>query len=228
MKKIHSLLLFCLVFSSAFAQKNKNNAKQPPSTNKIIWVNAYKSPCNAGELQKDCFMVKKNLKQSEWFAFSDEIAGFKHEEGFEYELLVKTQKIKNPQADASDTKYSLVKILSKTPKTTGLKLSNQWIISSFGDGANGVATKSAYITINQGKKTFSGSGSCNRINGMVSVVGQSIKFEKIAATRMMCGEMEQETKFIAALERATSFKIKGCEMFLYQGNELILTLESCR
>ncbi len=60
-----------------------------------------------------CLLVKFE-KHAAWELFYDVIAGFKHEEGFEYELLVNRIFIENPLADASSIEYELQEIVSKT------------------------------------------------------------------------------------------------------------------
>lgn len=110
----------------------------------------------------------------------------------------------------------------------GLPITNQWIISSFEDENNTPVFKSSLITINEKEKKFNGNGACNAISGNVFISGNSIKFEKIISTRMSCPHLKQEAKFIQTLNDVTNFEIKGCELFLFQGNKKIATLESCR
>lgn len=61
----------------------------------------------------------------------------------------------------------------------------------------------------------SGSGSCNRLHGAVTVSGGVITFGPLATTRKMCGEavMHQESEYLAALREAERFEVK--EPFLY-------------
>ena len=59
-----------------------------------------------------CLLIKFN-KTDSWEYFYDAIAGFRHEEGFEYELLVNRILIANPLADASSIEYELLEIVSK-------------------------------------------------------------------------------------------------------------------
>lgn len=61
----------------------------------------------------------------------------------------------------------------------------------------------------------SGSASCNRFNGAVTVSGASITFGPLATTRRMCADavMDQETRYLAALHEAERFEID--EPFLY-------------
>ncbi|MCP4420550.1 MAG: META domain-containing protein [Chloroflexi bacterium] len=70
-----------------------------------------------------CLLVKFD-KETEWEFFYDGIAGFEHEPGFEYELLVTKTEIENPPADASSIQYELVEVVSKTAVDGAVGLSN--------------------------------------------------------------------------------------------------------
>ncbi len=63
----------------------------------------------------------------------------------------------------------------------------------------------------------SGTGSCNRFNGVVTVDGNTIKFGGLAATRMACAEavMRQEEAYFAALQDAERFEIEGQTLNIY-------------
>ena len=116
----------------------------------------------------------------------------------------------------------------KKEMSRGLPLSNQWIISNFENQDTIPVVKNSIITIDEKGNTFNGNGACNTISGTIIRSGNTLKFTKIIATRMACSNSEQETTFIKALKKTTNFKISGCELFLFQGNKKIATLESCR
>jgi heat shock protein HslJ len=227
-----SLLLFAFITSlmNGLSQSLKKRLNHKPNNQSRIWINAKKTICNAGMLNKECYLVKLSKDQKEWTFFSDEIAGFTYQEGYEYELIIKTEKIKNPPMDASNLKYSLVKIVNKKSVSNSLELSNQWIIASINepDNIDKPVSKSSFITINEMNNSFSGNGGCNKISGVLTVSGGKIKFGKIISTRMMCDNIEQENKFIKALETTTHYKIIGAELFLYNGTIKLMTLESYR
>ena len=63
----------------------------------------------------------------------------------------------------------------------------------------------------------SGNGSCNRFNGVVTVAGNTIRFDGIAATRKACAEavMRQEDVYFAALRQAESFEVEGEILRIY-------------
>jgi putative lipoprotein len=57
----------------------------------------------------------------------------------------------------------------------------------------------------------SGSGGCNRFTTKATIAGSKITFKPAAATRMMCAPavMDQEQKFLSALERARSYTVEA-------------------
>jgi hypothetical protein len=70
-----------------------------------------------GEALQKCLLVKK-AGITEWQYFYSPIEGFTHEDGYEYVLEIREEKRENPPADASSIKYTLVKMISKTKKTS--------------------------------------------------------------------------------------------------------------
>lgn len=70
-----------------------------------------------GVVPQKCLLVKKGT-DTDWTFFYTQIDGFQYEEGYEYVLEVKEEKVENVPADASSLKYTLVKEVSKTPTTS--------------------------------------------------------------------------------------------------------------
>ncbi|WP_165024673.1 DUF4377 domain-containing protein [Dysgonomonas sp. ZJ279] len=64
-----------------------------------------------------CMLVKKG-NATDWQYFYTNIEGFNYEEGNEYVIEVKEEKLENVPADASSIKYIMLKQLSKTPATS--------------------------------------------------------------------------------------------------------------
>ena len=83
------------------------------SIEKTIYIGSNVAPCMAGVIETECMQVKWTKDQESWENFFGQIDGFDFEKGFEYELAVREEKVKNPPADAPAVKYSLVKINSK-------------------------------------------------------------------------------------------------------------------
>ena len=57
--------------------------------------------------------------------------------------------------------------------------------------------------------SISGTGGCNRMMGKARITGAAISFSPIATTRMACSPavMDQERKFLSALEAVRSWRI---------------------
>ena len=84
-----------------------------------IWeVAPTKIDC-VGVAPMKCLQVREmdGDKAGEWHAQSAPIEGFDFVEGFKYRILVRSEKVENPPADASSIKYMLVKLLEKNPVT---------------------------------------------------------------------------------------------------------------
>lgn len=215
------------IFGTVNAQNKKKMVRKNANNISTIFIKAERKKCNAGEIEKECFMVKRKKLQSDWVLFSNEIVGFSYEEGFEYELKIKTEIIKNPLLAVSNVRVTLVKIVSKTKVLGNVSLSNQWTVWSYG-AAKKPLVIDAYVTINEKENTFDAFGGCNFISGNVHISGTGIKFEKNRTTMKACEDNGQESKFVKVLESATLFEIKGCELYLFDGKNKILTLKNCK
>lgn len=89
-------------------------AEAPVSETYQITVASQKADCTGVAPQK-CFLVKKD-GQKDWEFWYSGIEGFNYEEGNEYVLEIKEEKVANPPADAASVKYILVKEVSKLKK----------------------------------------------------------------------------------------------------------------
>ena len=59
-----------------------------------------------------CLQVKEG-KEKKWLNFYSSIEGFTFTRGVEYVLLVRVTPIKNPPMDSADTRYELVRVVSR-------------------------------------------------------------------------------------------------------------------
>jgi glyoxylase-like metal-dependent hydrolase (beta-lactamase superfamily II) len=76
-----------------------------------------------GVAPQQCMLVREDA-DSDWEYFYDQISGFKFEKGYEYKLKIKTTEIKNPPADASSLKYTLIKVLEKNNVENPMQVSD--------------------------------------------------------------------------------------------------------
>jgi heat shock protein HslJ len=92
---------------------------------------------------------------------------------------------------------------------------SEWLLEDLG-GLEVTDTIQATLTFPEAGKV-AGNGSCNRFFGPSEVSGDSIKLGPLASTRMMCPEpvMNQETKYINALQAAERFEWKAPYLLIY-------------
>ena len=237
-----SLLLSSILLVDARPRRKKHQSKRSKhrvtrvvrrssggGNYKSVWIAPHQVDCN-GVAPLKCFQVKYS-PQEEWQTYSGAIDRFKFVEGFEYQIKVKEIKLKNPPADAPDTKWTLVRVVSKQePELPKLPLASQWILSAYytGNAWEGTNSKSAYLTIARDLKGFSGTGGCNRLRGNLEANGTNVTFSQIISTKMACDKLQAETRFIEALGKANRFDIVGGELTLFDGQTPLMKLESYR
>lgn len=107
MKKLSLLLIGMITLFSAC--ETKDTVKMTVASEKRMAM---------GAAPMEVLLVKEGDAQ-EWSFFYSNIEGFNFEPGYEYVLEVKKENIEQPTpADASSIKYTLVKEVSKTQKTS--------------------------------------------------------------------------------------------------------------
>ena len=74
--------------------------------------------------------------------------------------------------------------------------------------------------------SFSGNDGCNVLNGTLKIESDKIQFKNISRTLMACEHMADGDVFVNNLTLIDRYEIIGGELFLYQGNLLVMTLES--
>ncbi len=95
-----------------------------------------------------------------------------------------------------------------------------WHVTGYNNGTGGVvsvATGSDPTALFDAAGTVSGDGSCNMFNGPAVVDGSSIKIGPLATTRRACVDeaiSTQETQYLAALERASTYAVHGTTLEL--------------
>ncbi|WP_247231655.1 DUF4377 domain-containing protein [Telluribacter sp. SYSU D00476] len=106
--KQYLFLLFVIVF--AFSCKKDNVDNQI-----IMMVRDTKASCTGAHGPMECLQVQMGDKvgSQTWEFFYSPIEGFNYEPGYIYTLKVKTEPIKNPPADGSSIKYTLIEEVLK-------------------------------------------------------------------------------------------------------------------
>jgi len=90
-----------------------------------------------------------------------------------------------------------------------------WKLESYADDAGDMmdALPESVVSLDFQATQVSGSAGCNNFNGSYQTTGSKIKFGPLATTRKMCNEpagiMQQETAYLAALEAAAEYDLRG-------------------
>ena len=103
------LVSVCLVL--LFSACDKNDLE--PETITMRVADQYKDCTSVGP--QKCLWVQLEGEPT-WTLQYSGIEGFAYEEGFEYTLIVKRERIKNPPMDGSSIRYTLAKVVEKTKK----------------------------------------------------------------------------------------------------------------
>lgn len=107
-------------------------------------------------------------------------------------------------------------------------LSGEWAIElAGGKKIEGTAEVAPYIGFDVDESRIYGNVGCNTINGVLvqdKNKPNSVWFDNIATTMMLCPDMETETVILNALNETKSFKTEGGKVYLLGdgGNELLV------
>jgi heat shock protein HslJ len=98
----------------------------------------------------------------------------------------------------------------------GLSLpGSEWLLEDLAGGRVLDQVQATLTFLEAGK--VAGNGSCNRFFGTAEIHGENVKFGPLGATRMACPEpvMNQETKYLRALQAAERFAWKDPYLLIY-------------
>ncbi len=92
---------------------------------------------------------------------------------------------------------------------------SEWLLEDL-DGHGVIDNVQATISFAEAGKV-TGMGSCNRFFGAVEIAGDNIRLGPLGSTRMACAEaaMNQETKYLEALQSAERFAWKDPNLLIY-------------
>lgn len=185
---------------------------------KTLYVAHYLTDCTGVGPQK-CMLIKENI-EDDFSYFYDNIAGFDFEEGFNYTLKVTVESIKNPPADGSSLKYSLVEIIKKEKVTLQKQIAKQWTVINL-EGIENLSQKPTFL-FSENENKISGSTGCNNYFGTYKIENNSIRFSEMGTTRKMCPDMTTENSFLSNLGLVNYFKIEKENLFLFDEKDTVL------
>jgi heat shock protein HslJ len=155
-----------------------------------------------------CLQVRES-SSAPWTLLHGAIEGFRYEPGFLYEIRIREEAVANPPADASSIRRILVSVVSKTPAPPSL-LGVTWRLVSINgrEARAGVRVTAVFSDENR----VAGSAGCNRYFGGATAEGERLEVGLLGSTRMYCdasGVMSQESDYLAALEKVTTYLVAG-------------------
>ena len=178
------------------------------SAGKTVYVGPYQVPC-VGVAPQTCMLVKEEPKD-DWTMLYDQIQGFEHEPGYEYELLVQEEKVENPPADASSIRWILLEVVSQERSLEG----TTWVIELYVD-SQGKATRplpDTELTTLFADGQLGGNAGCNAYTGQYTSSDGKLSISVGAMTMKYCGPeavMEQEQAFLAILGNSALYQVEG-------------------
>ncbi len=208
----------------AIAEETETPMTDSESQEMVLYVGPVLVDCE-GEGPQKCMLVKED-PDGEYGLFYDQIEGFEHEKGFEYQLLVSTEPVEDPPAGASSIKWTLVEVVDKQLSLEG----NLWGLESYAgnDGQMVDVIPGSKVTAEFVDGQINGSAGCNNYFGSYELSGNSLTMSgPFGITEMFCAEpegvMEQENQYLAALQSVTTYEIKAdvLEMFDADGTRMV-------
>ena len=140
-----------------------------------------------------------------------------HSPGEPIEILFAAAEQSAPEAVASTMQAAIAEPAEVEPETVPL-WGTAWRLENLA-GADVLDRAQATLEF-PSEGQASGSGSCNRFNGIVTAEGKTIQFGGIAATRKACAEaaMRQEDAYFAALRDAELYELEDQSLLIYVKN----------
>lgn len=79
------------------------------------------------------------------------------------------------------------------------------------------------LEFNAADTLVAGRTNCNRFFGKYELTGKNLKMSPLGMTRMACPEMEYEDSFVRMLDGVDGYEIKGSELKLLAGDQVVAT-----
>jgi heat shock protein HslJ len=102
----------------------------------------------------------------------------------------------------------------------------KWMLESIGETAISKTGELPFVAFDAAKGSAGGNSGCNVFGGNYTSEGNTLKITQVISTMRACEEgdkMTVERGFLDGLQNADRYEIKGEDLFLYQGEKLLLT-----
>lgn len=214
-----------LFFISAIALNTCQNETKEKMPETILFINSAKVDCSRVGKMKCLQIQEYDTVTNGWKNFYGNIQGFEYEPGYIYKISVKKEELDpaTVPADASSIKYSLVEIIEKYIDMK-LALDKVWIAKSINEKLVDIPQDAdkdndLVLSIDTVEMKILGYDGCNNFHGNFELLDNSISFQSIGSTEMMCSNMELPSSYMTALENTKTFKLEDENLFFYDTNE---------
>jgi heat shock protein HslJ len=114
---------------------------------------------------------------------------------------------------------------NKRPHQDTALLNTHWTLVSINGADIPKTAREALIVFDEAKHSAYGSSGCNRMTGMFSLEGGTLKIGPMAGTRMACDpeSMKIENAFYKALDEVDGYVIEGNKLMLKKGEAVLAT-----
>jgi heat shock protein HslJ len=85
-----------------------------------------------------------------------------------------------------------------------------------------------FINFNAEEKRFGGFAGCNSFSGIYSLDENKLNLERIVSTKMMCPEIDTETKLFTVLQEINSFRMEDDKLILLKGETVMAEFITAR
>lgn len=208
MRTMRILALFCICFTALSAEPNKT------VTGKLIRVMAIGGESTGWAIQLDSVIDIDGKQVHSIEVNSSEIKKLKELEN--KQVKVTGEISRRHGVERGDRSILNISSISEVKADPAFSLSgSQWLLEDLA-GSGVIDNVQATLAFPETGKV-SGKGSCNRFFGPAEIGADRIKLGPLGATRMACPEavMNQETKYLNALQAAERFEWKDPYLLLY-------------
>lgn len=178
-------------------------------------VKTFQVTNNTVGCKANCLEIKAQ-ESDQWQKLNTKIEGFTAEDGYIYELLLE---IKDDSMS-----YALIDEVRKYENPSYTLGQNSWKV--IGIGTQKEFNKIPWMTFSLSENKVNGHTSCNNFFGKFNLNDNSINFEGIGSTKMMCPDIATEDLFLKQLLNVSAFEfVDGILHFMADDNTVLIKLD---
>lgn len=116
------------------------------------------------------------------------------------------------------------------PERMGLE-DRKWMLETIGTRRSAIGVRDAFVNFDAQKRSAGGNTGCNVYGGSYTTRNAAISITEIMSTMRACEEgdrMEVERALLNGLRTANRYEIRENRLYLYRGNNLLLTFRGER